>query len=45
MWFWWYIFVVNMLYPLVMIIAGRFMWKHCSQAGINLSSATEAGVL
>ena len=28
MWFWWFMFVCNMLYSLLMIIAGRFMWKH-----------------
>ncbi len=35
MWFWWYMFVFNMLYSLAMIIAGWFMWKHCPQQGIN----------
>ena len=28
MWFWWFMFVCNMLYSLTMIIAGWFMWKH-----------------
>lgn len=28
MWFWWFMFVCNMLYSLTMIIAGWYMWKH-----------------
>lgn len=28
MWFWWFMFVCNMLYSLTMVIAGWFMWKH-----------------
>lgn len=28
MWFWWFMFVCNMLYSVAMIIGGWFMWKH-----------------
>ncbi len=28
MWFWWLIFVCDLLIPITMIIAGRMMWKH-----------------
>lgn len=31
MWFWWFMFVCNMLYSLTMIIGGRVMWKHCPE--------------
>lgn len=27
--FWWFMFACNLLYSFTMIIAGRFMWKHC----------------
>lgn len=29
MWFWWYMFVCNLLIPAILILAGRMMWKHC----------------
>ena len=29
MWFWWFMFVCNLLIPIILIIAGRMMWKHC----------------
>ena len=29
MWFWWFIVICNLLVPIIMIIAGRLMWKHC----------------
>ena len=29
MWFWWFMFVCNMMYSILMIVAGWFMWKHC----------------
>lgn len=29
MWFWWFMFVCNLLIPVILIIAGRIMWKHC----------------
>lgn len=29
MWFWWFMFVCNLVIPLLLIIAGRMMWKHC----------------
>lgn len=29
MWFWWFMLVCDLLTPIVMIIAGRMMWKHC----------------
>ena len=28
MWFWWLMFVCDLLIPITMIIAGRMMWKH-----------------
>lgn len=31
MWFWWFMFVCNLMIPIVLIIAGRMMWKHCPQ--------------
>ena len=27
--FWWYMFACNLLIPILMIICGRMMWKHC----------------
>ncbi len=29
MWFWWFILICDSLIPIVMIICGRMMWKHC----------------
>lgn len=29
MWFWWFMFIFNMLIPIIMIISGTMMWKHC----------------
>ncbi len=29
MWFWWFMFVCDLIIPLVMLIAGRIMWKYC----------------
>lgn len=29
MWFWWYMLFFDLLIPLLMLIAGRMMWKHC----------------
>ena len=31
MWFWWFMFICNLIVPVIMIIAGRMMWKHCPQ--------------
>lgn len=28
MWFWWFMFICDLLIPLLMIFAGRMMWKH-----------------
>lgn len=28
MWFWWFLFVSDLLIPTLMIVAGRMMWKH-----------------
>ena len=36
MWFWWFMFVCNLLIPLLMIIFGRWMWKRCPEA-INIA--------
>ena len=27
-WFWWFLFVCNLVVPVAMIGAGRMMWKH-----------------
>lgn len=27
--FWWYMLICDLIIPLVMIISGRMMWKHC----------------
>ena len=29
MWFWWFMFVCNLIIPVLLLIAGRMMWKHC----------------
>ena len=29
MWFWWFMFVCNTMIPIILMIAGRMMWKHC----------------
>lgn len=29
MWFWWFMFFCDLLIPVLMILAGRMMWKHC----------------
>lgn len=28
MWFWWFMFVCDLIVPIIMIIGGRMMWKH-----------------
>lgn len=28
MWFWWFLFVCDLLIPILMIVLGRMMWKH-----------------
>lgn len=28
MWFWWFMFVCNLLIPILMIVCGRMMWKY-----------------
>ncbi len=28
MWFWWFMFVCDLLVPILMIVAGNMMWKH-----------------
>ncbi len=35
MWFWWFMLICDLLIPIIMIIAGRIMWKHCPK-NINL---------
>lgn len=27
--FWWYMLICDLIIPIVMIISGRMMWKHC----------------
>ena len=34
MWFWWFMFVCNLLIPVLMIVCGKMMWKH-SPKNIN----------
>ena len=29
MWFWWFMFVSNLLIPALLIAVGYSMWKHC----------------
>lgn len=29
MWFWWLIVICDLLVPVIMLIAGRMMWKRC----------------
>lgn len=31
MWFWWFIFVCDLLIPILMVIAGSMMWKHAPE--------------
>ena len=31
MWFWWFMFICNLLVPIILIFEGRMMWKHCPQ--------------
>ncbi|MEE1315307.1 MAG: SdpI family protein [Faecalimonas sp.] len=31
MWFWWFMLICDSLTPLIMILCGRGMWKHCPQ--------------
>lgn len=28
MWFWWFMFICDLLVPIIMIVCGRIMWKH-----------------
>ena len=30
--FWWFMLICDMLIPIVMIIVGRMMWKHCPKS-------------
>lgn len=32
MWFWWFMFVCDLLIPVLMIVAGRMMWKHAPKS-------------
>ena len=36
MWFWWYMLVCNLLVPVIMVISGRLMRKHCPKRINNL---------
>ena len=29
MWFWWFMLLTDMLVPIIMIVAGRLMWRRC----------------
>ena len=30
--FWWFMLICDLIIPIVMIIAGRMMWKHCPKS-------------
>ena len=32
MWFWWFMFICNLMIPFIMIVLGKWMWKHCPQS-------------
>ena len=29
MWFWWFMLISDLLIPIIMVVGGRMMWKHC----------------
>lgn len=29
MWFWWLMLICDLIIPIIMLVAGRMMWKHC----------------
>lgn len=29
MWVWWFMFFSNLIIPVILIVSGRIMWKHC----------------
>ena len=29
MWFWWFMLICDLTTPIIMLISGRMMWKHC----------------
>ena len=29
MWFWWLMLICDLIIPVIMLVAGRMMWKHC----------------
>ena len=29
MWFWWFMFICNLIIPILFIVVGWMMWKHC----------------
>lgn len=29
MWFWWFMFICNIIIPILFIVVGWMMWKHC----------------
>lgn len=31
MWFWWFMFICNLMTPIIMILGGWMMWKHAPQ--------------
>ena len=32
MWFWWFMVICNLMIPFIMIVFGKWMWKHCPQS-------------
>ena len=30
--FWWFLFVCNLMIPILMILLGKWMWKHCPES-------------
>lgn len=31
MWVWWFMFFSNLILPVILIVSGKMMWKHCSK--------------
>lgn len=29
MWFWWLMLICDLIIPIIMLVVGRMMWKHC----------------
>ena len=31
MWFWWFMFICDCITPVLLVVAGNLMWRHCPQ--------------